>query len=124
MGKVTKETNKGGKRLTKISLDQDKFKEALQLLKGKMPKEQILQMTLKSDENNLSVIVPLEALTDAVHNTPDGIISIGASSSKYDLPIRAIDPKKISKKMNVDVKDLQVIIQITNVEDRNCRRRE
>jgi hypothetical protein len=37
-------------------------------------------------------------------------------TSRYDFPIRVIDPEKLSKQINMDAKDLQVVIHITKVE--------
>ncbi|NOU95764.1 hypothetical protein GC093_21430 [Paenibacillus sp. LMG 31456] len=115
---AVKTTTTDGKEAVVVSVNTETFTKAIELASGTARSK--IGIEVKGNEPVARVELPAASLADASKQTKETVVSVKYGNSTYDLPVSAIDFTKLAQSMNVDVKDLKVVVQIEKVSGKDA----
>ncbi|WP_082595680.1 polysaccharide lyase family 8 super-sandwich domain-containing protein [Paenibacillus sp. Soil750] len=110
------ETRSDGTKITKLQVGTETLSQAFEMIEGQKT-QQTITIQVDAEHAGMSVVLPASAIAQAANNTPLAAISIQAGKYGYVLPVNAIHLADAAKSLGSDIKDLNIVVSVVQVDD-------
>ncbi|WP_409342716.1 S-layer homology domain-containing protein [Paenibacillus sp. MBLB4367] len=111
-GTVTETKDENGKAATKVTVDAEKLRQAVETLSKQTAGANEIFVEVPSTRSVALLSVSAQALADAEQAVPGALLTVKAGAASYQLPADLIDAEALAKALGAKAGDVQVTISL------------